>query len=65
MLKIGLPIIVFYLIYIMIYLYRATPENASATVINATQMLEHVFMSLVILEGGAFAYDMLDKRDNN
>lgn len=63
-LKIGLPLIVLTLIYIVSYTYLQSVEPIKAFVAlkQTPVMLEHVFMSLVLILGGALLANTIQER---
>lgn len=63
-LKIGLPVIVLTLIYIVSYTYlQSTEPIKSFTALKQTPvMLEHVFMSLTLILGGALLANTIQER---
>lgn len=62
-LRIGMPVIILYLVYILQYLKTENAINNIIKVCMAVSMLEHVIMALTLLIAGAFILDVCVKRD--
>lgn len=63
-LKIGLPLIVFSLLYIVFYTYTNSgdPIETVTTFKQTIAMLEHVLMSLTLIVGGAFLANTIQEQ---
>ncbi|MHB1150691.1 MAG: hypothetical protein ACYCWE_10390 [Eubacteriales bacterium] len=60
-LKFGLPLVIMLLSYIIYYRITAQPDQLIYITRELYSMLEHAFMSLVILFGGATAFEAVAK----
>jgi hypothetical protein len=60
--KIGLPAVILLLIYIIYFRMSAKPDDLLYITRELHSMLEYVLMSLVILCGGAAAFESVTRK---